>query len=39
MFDVTERHCGGKNRRKQTTSKTYAEWKMDLKEVVLQDVE
>ena len=28
-----------KRKVKQTTSKTYAEWKMNLKEVVLQSVE
>jgi len=39
MFDVTTGQRGGKTRRKQTNSKTYGEWKIDLKEVILQGVE
>jgi hypothetical protein len=39
MFEVIKGHSGGKNRRKKATSNTYAEWKVDLIELLLQGVE
>jgi hypothetical protein len=42
-FTFTKIHRDGETRRKQTTAKTYAEWKcnikMDIKEIKLEGVE